>query len=66
MTEKWKRGLPPGPYYDGMVDDYEVSFAIAGGKWHRKRTPEERAAHIKARDANHAAARHPANGEYTP
>lgn len=51
--EKWKRGLPPGKYYPGMVDDYEVAFAPLE-KWHRKRTPEEKAAHIALRERNHA------------
>lgn len=37
---RWKRGLPPGKYYEGMIRDYEVSFAPLE-KWHRKRTPEE-------------------------
>lgn len=50
---EWKRGLPPGKYYEGMVDDYEVSFAIAGGKWHRRRTEEEKKAYI-AQKAAHA------------
>lgn len=50
MSE-WKRGLPPGKYYEGMVDDYEVAFAPLA-KWYRKRTPEERAAHIEARERN--------------
>jgi hypothetical protein len=43
----WKRGLPPGPYYAGMVDDFEVSFTAGGTRWHRKRTPEERAEYIE-------------------
>lgn len=47
-TDGWKRGLPPGPYYEGMVDDYEVYFAPIGVKWYRKRTPEERQEHIEA------------------
>ena len=41
MTNEWKRGLPPGKYYEGMTLDYEVSFAPLM-TWHRKRTPEER------------------------
>lgn len=55
MSE-WKRGLPPGKYYDGMVDDYEVAWAPLA-KWHRKRTPEEKAAYIAARERNHELAR---------
>lgn len=42
----WKRGMPPGKYYEGMFDDFEVSFTIGGAKWHRRRTPEEKAAHL--------------------
>lgn len=45
--DDWKRGLPPGKYYEGMTDDYEVQFTVGGLKWHRKRTPEEKAAHIE-------------------
>ncbi len=54
MADGWKCGLPPGKYYEGMVDDYEVAFTPLA-KWHRKRTPEERAAHIEARRRNQAA-----------
>lgn len=42
---KWRRGLPPGRFYEGMTDDYECYPTIAGGWWHRRRTPEEAAAH---------------------
>jgi uncharacterized protein YdaU (DUF1376 family) len=48
----WKRGLPPGQYYEGMVDDFEVAFTIGGPKWHRKRTEEEKQAHIAQKAAN--------------
>jgi hypothetical protein len=51
----WKRGLPPGKYYEGMIDDYEVDFSAGGMKWHRKRTEEEKQAHIAARERNRAA-----------
>ena len=44
----WKRGLPPGPYYEGMVDDFEVYWAPAGVKWHRRRSPDEKAQHLDA------------------
>jgi hypothetical protein len=47
---KWKRGLPPGKYYEGMFDDFEVSFTVMGQKWHRRRTAEERAAYIALRE----------------
>jgi hypothetical protein len=58
MTAKdWKHGLPPGKYYEGMVDDYEVAFTPLS-KWHRRRTPEERETYIRAREENHAAAKH--------
>ena len=36
-ADGWKRGLPPGPYYEGMTDDYEVYFTIGGAVWHRRR-----------------------------
>lgn len=34
MTERdgWKPGLPPGKYYEGMVDDFEVYFSPGGAK----------------------------------
>lgn len=50
----WKKGLPPGKYYEGMVDDYEVSFAPLA-TWHRKRTLEEKAAYLEALKRNRAA-----------
>jgi hypothetical protein len=37
----WKRGLPPGKYYVGMTDDFEVYFSPGGIKWHRRRSSEE-------------------------
>lgn len=52
---KWKRGLPPGEYYTGMVDDYEVCFTAGGLKWHRKRTEDEKQAWIALRALNTAA-----------
>lgn len=33
----WKRGLPPGKYYEGMTRDFEVYFSPGGEKWHRRR-----------------------------
>ena len=50
----WKRGFPPGKYYEGMVDDYEVQFTPMA-HWYRKRTPEEKEAYLAALKANHAA-----------
>jgi hypothetical protein len=47
MSE-WKLGLPPGRYYEGMVDDFEVYFTVGGVIWHRRRSPEERQAWIDA------------------
>lgn len=44
----WKRGLPPGPYYEGMTEDFEVYFSPGGVKWHRRRTPDERARYVAA------------------
>jgi hypothetical protein len=44
MTERaqnevaqWKRGYPPGKYYEGMVDDFEVYFSPGGFVWHRRK-----------------------------
>jgi len=34
---EWKPGLPPGKYYEGMTDDFEVYFSPGGMKWHRRR-----------------------------
>jgi len=50
---RWKKGLPPGEFYEGMVDDFEVSYTIGGLKWHRRRTDDEKAEYIahKARIA---------------
>lgn len=50
---QWKRGLPPGKLYEGMVDDFEVIFTVGGVKWHRRRSASEREAYIayKARQA---------------
>lgn len=42
MANEWKRGLPPGKYYEGMVDDFEVYFSPGGIKWHRRRSADER------------------------
>ncbi|NBW15811.1 MAG: hypothetical protein EBR82_48275 [Caulobacteraceae bacterium] len=44
----WKPGLPPGPYYDGMVDDFEIAFAPMA-TWHRRRSPEHAAEHREDR-----------------
>lgn len=33
---EWKRGLPPGKYYPGMENDYEVRFTVGGLIWHRR------------------------------
>ena len=50
---EWKRGLPPGKYYVGMVEDYEVCFTAGGLKWPRRRSEDEKQAWIalKARNA---------------
>lgn len=37
-TMPWKRGLPPGDYYDGMTHDFEVHFTAGGRIWHRRRS----------------------------
>jgi hypothetical protein len=47
---KWTRGLPPGKYYNGMVDDFEAVPTVMG--WvHRRRTPEEIAARKREAEA---------------
>jgi hypothetical protein len=40
-VNSWKRGLPPGKYYDGMVDDFEIYYSPMGWKWHRRRLLDE-------------------------
>lgn len=35
---EWKRGLPPGRYYPGMEDDYEVYFSPGGLIWHKRKS----------------------------
>jgi hypothetical protein len=42
--EAWLPGFPPGHYYDGMTDDFEVDFTAGGLIWHRRKG-------IAARDA---------------
>lgn len=37
VVKRWKRGLPPGRYYPGMEDDYEVHFGMLGMKHYRQR-----------------------------
>ena len=37
---EWKPCLPPGEYYDGMVDDFEVYFSPGGQIWHRAKLKE--------------------------
>ncbi len=49
---EWKRGLPPGKSYDGMIDDYEVCFTAGGLKWHRKRTDDEKQVWIALKSMN--------------
>lgn len=51
----WKRGLPPGKYYPGMVDDFEISFAVIGGVWHRRRTADQIEEYRRLLAANRAA-----------
>lgn len=34
---EWTPGLPPGKYYPGMEDDYEVRFTPMGQIFHRKK-----------------------------
>lgn len=33
----WKRGYPPGKYYEGMLSDFEVYLSPIGWVWHRRR-----------------------------
>lgn len=49
---RWRRGLPRGPVTQDMLDSYDVRFSPVGWTWHRKRTPEEKAAYIAWRMAN--------------
>lgn len=51
---RWNRGLPPGPVTQDMLDSYEVYFSPIGWKWHRLRTPDEKAAAIARRSPDHA------------
>lgn len=37
ILSKWKPGYPPGKYYEGMLDDYEVYFSVGGVVWHRRK-----------------------------
>jgi len=43
----WKRGMPRGKYYDGMVNDYEVYFSPGGQKWHRRRSADDAAEYAR-------------------
>jgi hypothetical protein len=36
-TNQWKIGFPPGDYYEGMTDDFEVAFTVGGIVWHRRK-----------------------------
>lgn len=44
----WRRGLPPGKFYPGMVDDFEVAFAPLM-KWHRRRSRADAFHHASQR-----------------
>lgn len=33
----WSRGLPPGKYYPGMEEDFEVYFTAGGWPWWRRK-----------------------------
>jgi hypothetical protein len=37
-SNPWRRGLPPGRVTPQMIEDFEVSYTILGGPWHRRRT----------------------------
>lgn len=37
----WLPGLPPGDYYPGMEDDFEVRYAPMA-VWHRRKPPPNR------------------------
>ena len=41
---RWERGFPPGDYYAGMTDDFDVYFSPGGQVWHRRRSEQETAA----------------------
>jgi hypothetical protein len=47
----WKPGLPPGAYYPGMEDDYEVRHTPGGAVWHRRKRPLSAAAADAAHEA---------------
>lgn len=36
MDSEWRPGFPPGQYYVGMTDDFEVKFTPIGVVWHRE------------------------------
>jgi hypothetical protein len=38
---EWEPGLPPGEYYPGMENDYEVYFSPIGAVWHRSAAKAE-------------------------
>lgn len=44
----WRRGLPPGRYYPGMLDEYEARGG-PGRWWHRRRSREGAWLHASAR-----------------
>jgi len=37
----WRRGYPPGEYYEGMTDDFEVCYTAGGFVWYRRRLRDE-------------------------
>lgn len=53
MASEWKRGAPRD--YTGDIHDYDVAFAVIGGIWHRRRSPEEKRAGMLALAANRRA-----------
>lgn len=38
---QWIPGYPPGDYYEGMENDFEVYFSPGGAVWHRPRTVQQ-------------------------
>ena len=45
----WKPGLPPGRYYKGMENDYEVYYSPIGKKWHRRNNYKQTNKSVRSR-----------------
>lgn len=60
MAGNWKCGLPPGEYYEGMIQDFEVYFSPGGLIWHRRRDPDE-AAFLRCAEGNTSSSKCPSS-----